>query len=130
MFKKRRDTFAVVIDEYGGLAGLVTMRDVVEEIVGEIYETKGEESRERIEKRADGSYLVSGDAPLAVIAEISGGEPPSLPYVQTVAGYVAWSLDRIPVPGDSIETALGSFLVTLVVANRVETAVYRSEHKE
>ncbi|MDX9897530.1 MAG: hemolysin family protein [Spirochaetia bacterium] len=130
LFKKRRDTFAVVIDEYGGLAGLVTMRDVVEEIVGEIYETKGEESRERIEKRADGSYLVSGDAPLAVIAEISGGEPPSLPYVQTVAGYVAWSLDRIPVPGDSIETALGSFLVTLVVANRVETAVYRSEHKE
>lgn len=130
LFKKRKDTFAIVIDEYGGLAGLVTMRDVVEEIVGEIYEDKREASRERIEKRTDGSYLVSGDAPLAVLAEISGGEPPSLPYVQTVAGYVAWSLDRIPVPGDSLETALGSFLVTLVDANRVETAVYRPERKD
>ncbi|MBU0928181.1 MAG: hemolysin family protein [Spirochaetes bacterium] len=130
LFKKRKDTFAVVIDEYGGLAGLVTMRDVVEEIVGEIYEDSGEESREKIEKRADGSYLVSGDAPLAVLAEISGGETPSLPYVQTVAGYVAWALDRIPVPGDSADTELGSFIVTVVEANRVETAVYRPERKD
>ena len=130
LFKKRKETFAVVIDEYGGLAGLVTLRDVVEEIVGEIYEDSGEQSRERIEKRSDGSYLVSGDAPLAVIAEISGGELPNLPYVQTVAGYIAWSLDRIPVPGDKAETPLGSFIVTLVEANRVETAVYRPERKE
>jgi len=130
LFKKRKETFAVVIDEYGGLAGLVTMRDIVEEIVGEIYEDSGEESRERIEKRSDGSYLVSGDLPLAVLAEISGGEPPSLPYVQTVAGFIAWALDRIPVPGDQAETELGSFIVTVVAANRVETAVYRPERKE
>jgi len=125
LFKKRRETFAVVIDEYGGLAGIVTMRDIVEEIVGEIYEDSGEESRERIEKRPDGSYKVSGDAPLAVLAEMSGGELPALPYVQTVAGYVAWSLDRIPVRGDFTETPLGSFTVTTVDANRVESAVYR-----
>jgi putative hemolysin len=130
LFRKHKDTFAVVIDEYGGLAGLVTMRDVVEEIVGEIYEDSGEESRERIEKRADGSYLVSGDAPLAVLAEMSGGEPPSLPYVQTVAGYIAWALDRIPVSGDAADTALGSFIVTVVEANRVETAVYRPARKD
>lgn len=125
LFKKRKETFSVVIDEYGGLAGIVTMRDIVEEIVGEIYEGSEDESRERIERRADGSYLVSGDAPLAVMAEMSGGEPPNLPYVQTVAGYIAWSLDRIPVPGDVAETPLGRFTVTLVEANRVETAVYR-----
>jgi len=130
LFKKRKDTFAVVIDEYGGLAGIVTMRDVVEEIVGEIYEDSGEVSRERIEKRPDGSYLVSGDAPLAVVAEIAGGEVPNLPYVQTVAGYVAWALDRIPVPGDRAETPLGSFRVTEVEANRVEAAVFRPERAE
>ncbi len=129
LFKKRKDTFAVVIDEYGGLAGIVTMRDVVEEIVGEIYEDSGEASRERIEKRPDGSYLVSGDAPMAVVAEIAGGEPPNLPYVQTVAGYVAWALDRIPVPGDRAETPLGAFRVTEVEANRVEAAVFRPERK-
>jgi len=130
LLKKRKDTFAVVMDEYGGLAGIVTLRDIVEEIVGEIYEDSGEASRERIEKRTDGSYMVSGDAPLAVLAEISGGEPPNLPYVQTVAGYVAWSLDRIPVPGDVADTPLGAFTVTVVDANRVQTAVYRPGRKD
>jgi len=130
LFKKRRETFAVVIDEYGGLAGLVTMRDIVEEIVGEIYEDSDEASRERIERRQDGSYLVSGDAPLSVIAEIAGGEPPNLPYVQTVAGYVAWALDRIAVPGDKAETPLGGFIVTAVDANRVRTAVFRPAGKD
>ncbi|PKL08213.1 MAG: hypothetical protein CVV51_10160 [Spirochaetae bacterium HGW-Spirochaetae-7] len=130
LFKKRKDTFAVVIDEYGGLAGIVTIRDIVEEIVGEIYEDSEEASRERVEKRPDGSYLVSGDAPLSVLAEISGGEPPNLPYVQTVAGYVAWSLDRIAVPGDVADTPLGTFTVTVVEANRVERAVYRPGRKE
>lgn len=130
LFKKRKETFAVVIDEYGGLAGIVTMRDIVEEIVGEIYEGAQEESRERIEKRGDGSYIVSGDAPLSVIAEISGGDAPNLPYVQTVAGYIAWSLDRIPVPGDVAETPMGRFTVTVVDANRVEAAAYRPERVE
>lgn len=130
LFKKRKETFAVVIDEYGGLAGIVTMRDIVEEIVGEIYEGAQDESRERIEKRADGSYIVSGDAPLSVIAEISGGDAPNLPYVQTVAGYIAWSLDRIPVPGDVAETPMGRFTVTVVDANRVEAAAYRPERVE
>ncbi|HPE88702.1 MAG TPA: hemolysin family protein [Spirochaetia bacterium] len=130
LFKKRRETFAVVIDEYGGLAGIVTMRDIVEEIVGEIYEDSDEASRERIERRQDGSYLVSGDAPLSVIAEIAGGEPPNLPYVQTVAGYVAWALDRIAVPGDKAETPLGGFIVTAVDANRVSAAVFRPAGKD
>ncbi len=125
IFKKRKDTFAVVIDEYGGLAGIVTIMDVLEEIVGEIYEDMEEASRERIVKKADGSYTVSGDAPMALIAEISGGDSPSLPYVQTVAGYIAWALDRIPAPGDRAETALGVFTVSKVEANRVEKAVYK-----
>lgn len=130
LFKKRRETFAVVIDEYGGLAGIVTMRDIIEEIVGEIYEDTDEASRERVERRQDGSYLVSGDAPLSVIAEIAGGELPNLPYVQTVAGYVAWALDRIAVPGDRAETPLGSFIVTAVDANRVSAAVFRPVGKD
>lgn len=125
LFKKRKDTFAVVIDEYGGLAGIVTMRDVLEEIVGEIYEDIEEASRERIEKRPDGSYLVSGDAPMALITEISGGTSAGLPYVQTVAGYIAWALDRIPAPGDRAETALGVFIVMETEANRVEKALYK-----
>jgi len=129
LFKTRKETFAVVIDEYGGLAGIISMRDVIQEIVGEIHEGDEDVPQERIRKRPDGSYTVSGDTPLSVLAEITGGELPNLPYVQTVAGFIAWALDRIPVVGDVAETALGRFTVLEVEAKRVEQTVYRPGDK-
>jgi CBS domain containing-hemolysin-like protein len=129
LFKKKKDTFAIVLDEYGGLAGIVTMSDIVQEIVGEIYEDTDEASRERIRRQVDGSYAVSGDTPLAVLAELSGGDPPNLPYVQTVAGYIAWFLERIPVSGDVADTPLGRFSVVRIEANRAEETVYRLPQK-
>jgi putative hemolysin len=129
LFKKKKDTFAIVLDEYGGLAGIVTMRDIVQEIVGEIYEDDDEESRERIRRQVDGSYAVSGDTPLAVLTELSGGEPPNLPYVQTVAGYIAWFLERIPAVGDVADTPLGRFSVVKIEANRAEETIYRPPQK-
>jgi len=129
LFKARKETFAIVIDEYGGLAGIISMRDVIQEIVGEIHEGDVDVPQERIRKRSDGSYAVSGDTPLSVLAEITGGELPNLPYVQTVAGFIAWALDRIPVVGDTAETALGRFTVIEIEANRVEQTVYRPGDK-
>jgi CBS domain containing-hemolysin-like protein len=129
LFKKKKDTFAIVLDEYGGLAGIVTMSDIVQEIVGEIYEDTDEESRERIRRQVDGSFAVSGDTPLAVLVELSGGEPPNLPYVQTVAGYIAWFLERIPVIGDVADTPLGRFAVIKIEANRAEETIYRLPQK-
>ncbi len=125
LMKRRKESFAVVLDEYGGLAGVVTMRDVIEEIVGEIYEDGDEEPRERLRRRADGSYTVYGDAPLSLVADITGAESPGTVDIQTVAGYVAWILDRIPVEGDVAHTPLGRFTVLRVEANRVEEAVFR-----
>jgi CBS domain containing-hemolysin-like protein len=129
LFKKKKDTFAIVLDEYGGLAGIVTMSDIVQEIVGEIYEDTDEVSRERIRRQMDGSYAVSGDTPLAVLVELSGGEAPSLPYVQTVAGYIAWFLERIPMAGDVADTPLGRFTVVRIEANRAEETIYRLPQK-
>ncbi len=125
LLKRRKDSFAVVLDEYGGLAGIVTMRDVIEEIVGAIYEDGDQEPRERLRRREDGSYSVSGDAPLSLVAELSGTASPGTVDIQTVAGYIAWALDRIPVEGDAADTALGRFTVLKVEANRVEEAVFR-----
>lgn len=125
LLKREKDSFAVVLDEYGGLAGVVTMRDVIEEIVGEIYEDGDEEPRERLRRRADGSYSVLGDAPLSLVAELSGATSPGTVNIQTVAGYLAWILDRIPVEGDIADTPLGKFTVLRIEANRVEEAVFR-----
>ena len=130
LFKKQKDTFAIVLDEYGGLAGIVTMRDIVQEIVGEIYEDNEEESRERMRRQLDGSFAVSGDTPLSVLTEFTGGEPPNLPYVQTVAGYIAWFLERIPVVGDVADTPMGRFTVLKIEANRAEETSYRPSKRE
>ncbi len=130
IFKAKKETFAVVIDEYGGLAGIVTMKDIVEEIVGTIYDDLSETARERIHKRPDGSLGVSGDTPLSALAEYSSADVSSLPYVQTVAGYIAWALDRIPVPGDYVDTDIGRFTVLKTDANRVDEAVYHPRKDE
>jgi putative hemolysin len=130
LFKKKRETFAVVIDEYGGLAGVVTMRDIVEEIVGAIYDEDDDESRERVHKRSDGSFTVAGDTPLSVLAEFTAADVSSLPYVQTVSGYIAWALDRIPVPGDYVDTDIGQFTVLSTEAKRVDEAIYRPRRHE
>ena len=130
LLKREKDSFAVVLDEYGGLAGIVTMRDIIEEIVGEIYEDGDDEPRERLRRRADGSYAVSGDVPLSVVADLSGAASPGTVDIQTVAGYIAWVLDRIPVEGDVADTGLGRFTVLRVEANRVEEAVFRPTPQE
>ncbi len=130
LFKKKRETFAVVIDEYGGLAGVVTMRDIVEEIVGAIYDEDDDESRERVRKRSDGSFTVAGDTPLSVLAEFTAADVSSLPYVQTVGGYIAWALDRIPVPGDYVDTDIGQFTVLSTESRRVDETIYRPHRRE
>lgn len=125
LFRSKRESYAVVIDEYGGLAGVVTMRDLVEEIIGTIHSSDDEPARERVHKRQDGSFVVLGDTPLSALAEYSAAEVTSLPYAQTVAGYVAWALDRLPNVGDYVETELGHFTVIKIEDRRVEEAVYR-----
>ncbi|HAP43138.1 MAG: hypothetical protein A2087_03030 [Spirochaetes bacterium GWD1_61_31] len=125
IFKERKETFAVVIDEYGGLAGIVSVRDLIEEIVGIIYETRHEKSRERVGQQPDGSWLLAGETPLSLLLELSAVEPVESPPAQTVAGYVSWVLDRLPVQGDRLETELGEFQVIAMRANRVEQVNYR-----
>ena len=58
------------------------------------------------------------------------GEPPNLPYVQTVAGYIAWFLERIPVVGDVADTPMGRFTVLKIEANRAEETSYRPSKRE
>lgn len=126
-FKERKETFAVVIDEYGGLAGVVSMHDVIEEITGAIYETESEESREKVGRQADGSFLLSGDTPLSMAADLSDTKLPELPPVQTVAGYVSWVLDRLPIRGDTIDTDIGVFTVLEISSNRAEKLEFRPQ---
>ena len=91
---------AVVVDEYGGTAGLVTMEDVLEEIVGEIVD---EYDRERppVEMLAEGSYRVTARLPVEDLAELLGAVLPA-DDVETVGGLLASQLGRVPIPGATV----------------------------
>jgi CBS domain containing-hemolysin-like protein len=101
-FQAGRSTFAVVIDEYGGTAGLVTVEDIVEEIVGEIKDEYDVEA-EPISLEQDGAVVVAGRVKVdrleqALEAPLTDGEK-----VGTVGGLVTSVFGRVPRPGESVE---------------------------
>jgi CBS domain containing-hemolysin-like protein len=89
---------AVVIDEYGGTAGVVTIEDILEEIVGEIADEYDREAP-RIEDLGDGRVRVTARLPVDELAEVLGVTLPDDDDVDTVAGLMARALGRVPIPG-------------------------------
>lgn len=96
---------AVVSDEYGGTAGVVTLEDVVEEIVGDIAD-EHDRHRSRIRRRPDGSWIVSGLLRPDEIRDATGLELPEDEAYDTVAGLLVQALGRIPARGDQAEIEL------------------------
>jgi putative hemolysin len=96
---RRRSThLAIVLDEYGGTAGIVTMEDLVEELIGDIKDEYDEESVETTRLRS-GDVEVDGLLNLDDFADETGVELPDGPY-ETVAGFLAAQLGRVPAVGD------------------------------
>ncbi len=97
----KRKHVAVVVDEYGGTAGLVTIEDVLEEIVGEITD-EYDEARVEVERLANGSTRVSSRYPVDDLEELCG-VPIEDDDVDTVGGLMAKYLGRVPIPGSVVE---------------------------
>jgi CBS domain containing-hemolysin-like protein len=96
---------AIVSDEYGGTAGVVTLEDVVEEIVGDIAD-EHDRSAARMRRRPDGSWIVSGLLRPDEVLDATGMELPEHEDYDTVAGLLVQHLGRIPRAGDTIDVAL------------------------
>ena len=92
---------AIVIDEYGAVAGLVTIEDLVEEIVGEIRDEVEPHARDII-KESESSYLVAGQTELAQVADQLQVDIEDRDY-STVAGLVLAQLGHVPIPGEKVE---------------------------
>jgi len=102
LFQKERNQLAIVLDEYGGTEGLVTLEDVLEELVGEIHDEHRREAAEFVQ-REDGSWLVDGGAGVEDLAERCGIKLDPLPRdYSTVSGLVLAALERIPTTGDTL----------------------------
>ncbi len=93
----RRNHVAIVVDEYGGTAGLVTIEDILEEIVGEITDEYDRELPP-VEQIDDDSYRVTARLPVHDLAELLDVDLPDVD-VETVGGLLAHALGRVPIPG-------------------------------
>ncbi|MBY8849586.1 hemolysin family protein [Saccharothrix longispora] len=99
-----RNHLAVVVDEYGGTAGLLTIEDILEEIVGEITDESDTEDRPPVEHLADGSVRVSARLPVDDLDAVFGTQLDDH-EVETVGGLLAQRLGRVPLPGTEAEIA-------------------------
>ena len=103
----RKDGFqlAVVLDEYGGHAGIVTLEDVIEEIVGDIAD-EHDRLGDQAQRRRDGSWLISGLLRPDEVEDLTGVALPESEDYDTVAGLVLQVLGRVPSTGDLAEVAV------------------------
>ncbi|HKS49078.1 MAG TPA: hemolysin family protein [Amycolatopsis sp.] len=97
-----RFQIAMVVDEYGGTAGLVTLEDVVEEIIGDVRDEHDEGEAPASQQLDVDTWMVSGQLRADEIAEITGFRMPEGDY-ETIAGLVLERLGRLPIAGDSVE---------------------------
>src|SRR5690606_38731294 len=115
--RRQRIKMAIVIDEYGGTAGLVTLEDLVEEIVGEIHD-EHEADPIPLERTGPGEIQASGQAGLSGIAESLDATLPLEDY-DTIGGYVFGVLGRLPTVGDVVRFPEGRVEVLAMDKRRV-----------
>lgn len=117
-FRRGRDHLAVVVDEYGSVAGVVTLEDLIEEIVGDVHDEHDGAERAQVQPLVDGGWLVSGLLRSDEVVDATGFAMPDGPY-ETLAGLVLAQLGRLPDVGDELVVDGRRFTVTRRDRNRV-----------
>lgn len=116
--QKRRTHMAIVVDEHGSTAGLVTLEDVIEEIVGEIQDEYDWEEKP-VERLKDGSLIVEGTVSAAELRESFAVPIPESEEFETVAGFMLDRLGKVPRGGESVELGDHRFVVVDVERHRI-----------
>ena len=116
ILQREKAHMVIVVDEYGGTEGLVTLEDIVEELVGEIWD-EHDEVIEEFKKQADGSYLISCSADLTDLFDLFSISDEC--DANTVSGWVIDQLGRLPLVGDHFQAEGLDVTVTMVDHRRV-----------
>ena len=122
--KKERHSFAVVMDEYGGMSGIVSISDLVEQLVGDLGEVNGEEEEDYIELLEEGVYKVHGSTMLSDIDEVTGLSLDNEDY-DTFNGLIFNVLGCVPEDGKDIEVEVAGMKVKVVEIkeHQIESAI-------
>jgi CBS domain containing-hemolysin-like protein len=121
-FRARREYMAIVLDEYGGTAGLVTLNDLIARLIGEVEGTAA--SLPDIQQAGDGSVLING---LMTIGDVNEAFGLSLedPNYDTIGGFVMGQLGRIPVVGDCVELKAQGVVLCVEEMDKLRVAQLR-----
>jgi len=120
-FRRSRNHIAIVVDEYGGVSGLVTIEDVIEQIVGEIDDEFDVEDDQNIRRDAERQFTVRGITRIAEFNEYFGARLSEAEGFDTVAGLVMKQLGRLPRRGESTTIEGFEFRVMRSDRRRIET---------
>lgn len=128
-FQGAKSHIAIVVDEYGGTAGIVTLEDVLEGLVGEIWD-EHDEVIENITRLSDDTYLINCSASMTELEDIYPFDDDTLEENATVNGWVLDNLDRIPEVGDTFDFDTLSVEVTEIDGKRaaeIKLTVHRTD---
>jgi CBS domain containing-hemolysin-like protein len=109
-FQLNRQQMAVIIDEYGGVDGIVTMEDILEELVGEIQDEYDNEAP-IVRNESDNTYTVQGSAAIGDINDKLPHDITKRPDYETLAGFLIWKFGRIPAVGETLKTKHYEFTI-------------------
>ena len=112
-FKEKGNVLAFIVDEFGGTMGIVSLEDVLEQIVGEINSDNGNLPFE-CKKNSDGSYVVDGDAPINELNDIVGSNFVDS-EVSTIGGFLINKINRLPAVGEEFD--IGEYTIKVVETN-------------
>ena len=120
--RRSRSQLAVVVDEYGGTAGIVTLEDLVEELVGAIADEHDALREPQVESAGEGRWSVPGWWRIDEVRRDTGVDLPESDDYDTLAGYVMAALGRLPAPGDTV-AAPGATVEVTQTRDRAVTRV-------
>jgi CBS domain containing-hemolysin-like protein len=128
-FKKRKQHMAIIVDEHGGVSGLITLEDALEEIVGEIID-ETDTVEQHIVKTKSNEWRVLGKSEIDEVNEIIKMNIPDSREYDTFSGYVLDHIGRIP--RENEEIAIGPFLITVkeMEGNRIREYIVRQTEVE
>ena len=115
---------AIVLDEYGGLDGVVTREDVMEEICGDLYNDDEKQSVDPIKSNPDGSWTIQGDANFNDVLDSLKIDLEHSSHTHTVGGYLMEKLQRIPEPGVVITLPEGQYTIQVTSKHRILSVTF------